>query len=492
MMRAPTTAELALGVIACGFENAQIDGLPRFGGYLLFARNGEAIAGVRAIVDALRARHSGEPPPIVAIDQEGGRVARLRTGLESIPSMMALGAAGDLDLAQRAGEQTAFDLRRAGCTLDFAPVLDLALEAGNTVIGTRSFGSDPHAVAALGERFARGLRAGGIVPCYKHFPGHGATHVDSHFALPIVDDDEATLRARDLLPFAAVAKPAVAIMACHLVVRAFDGHRPATLSPRIAQTLLRDDLGFMGALVTDCLEMGAVAGDGRTVESAVAALRAGADLLLFSHTPPAALETAQAVERAVESGSFPRSRLEDAFGRVAALRAAAQPPLPLDSFAPHPGVGREAARRAITVLRGLPHADPTASCVLNFGGERASLRREAPALEELEVALDPREDDLDRALAFVAHHGRRPIALARRAHLHPAQAAAINRVVERYPDALVISMLEPFDLPCFADARHLLAAYGDDEAAIGGLADVIFGGSMAQGRLPVSGALAIG
>ncbi len=131
---------------------------------------------------------------------------RLRDGVEPMPPMMALGAADDLELARRAGEQIAFDLRRAGCTMDFAPVLDLALDPRNTVIGTRSFGADPQQVAELGAAFGRGLRAGGILPCYKHFPGHGATAVDSHEALPAIEADEATLRARDLVPFAAVAR----------------------------------------------------------------------------------------------------------------------------------------------------------------------------------------------------------------------------------------------------------------------------------------------
>ena len=487
-----STAELALGVIASGFENGRIDELPRFGGYLLFAANGEDAACVRELTDALRARHAGGTPPIVGIDQEGGRVARLRHGVEPMPSMMALGAAGDLDLAQRAGEQIAFDLRRAGCTLDFAPVLDLALEPENLVIGTRSFGSDPAAVVTLAERVARGLLAGGVVPCYKHFPGHGSTHVDSHVALPVVDADEATLRARDFAPFAAVAKNAPAMMAAHVVLRAIDPDRPASLSPRVGVSLLRGEFGFGGAYITDCLEMGAVSGEGKTVGASVTALRAGADLLLFSHQPELAAQAARAIEKAVETGDVPRSRLEEAYAHVTALRKAGQPPLPLNAFPPHPGVGREIARRAITVIRGVPHADPTSSCVLDFGGTRPSLRVEAPVLEQLQLPADPEESDVLHALSFAERTRRRPIVLSRRAHVHPAQANAIERILARFSDALVISMLEPYDIRCFGDARHLLAAYGDDAAAIGGLADVIFGGIIAPGKLPVENAIAVG
>jgi len=492
MMRAISIAELARGVIACGFDNASIDELPRFAGYVLFARNGEDVRSVRSVTDALRARYAGDLLPIVAIDQEGGRVARLREGVEPMPSMMALGAAGDLELAQRAGEQTAFDLRRAGCTLDFAPVMDLALEPRNVVIGTRSIGNDPRKVAALGERFARGLHDGGVVACYKHFPGHGSTHVDSHVALPVVDAGEATLRQRDLLPFALVANDAPAIMATHVLARAFDANAPASLSARVGTTLLRDELGFRGMYATDCLEMGAISRQGTTAESAVAALRAGADLLIFSHHPELAEESALAVERAVETGALPRARLEEAYARVVAVRSAGEPPVPIGEFPPHPGVGREIARRAVTVVRGLPHADPTASCVLDFGADRIGLGKEAPALEVLALSIEPQEVDVDRALAFAAQSRRRPIVLARRAHMHCAQAGAIDRIVEHFADALVVSVLEPYDLHCFGSARHLLATYGDDASAIGGLADVIFGGIMPQGRLPVDYAAAVG
>ena len=217
---------LARGVVLAGFEGETFDpALPQFGGYVLFARNASSLPQVRALTDALRSRAFDDGTvPLVAIDQEGGRVVRLRNGVEPMPSMMALGAAGDLELAGRAGEQVAFDLRRAGCTMNFAPVLDLALHAGNTVIGTRSLGSHPENVAALGAAFGAGLERGGIVPCYKHFPGHGATATDSHAELPRVTDDADTLRARDLVPFAAVAPTAPAM---HGRARRRGGVRPA-------------------------------------------------------------------------------------------------------------------------------------------------------------------------------------------------------------------------------------------------------------------------
>lgn len=475
----------ARGVVAAGFPEGPIDDRTAlYGGYIAFARNCATPAALRAATDALRARTFDGVPPLIAIDQEGGRVARLRDGVEPMPSMMTLGAGGDVDPAVRGGEQTAFDLRRAGCTMNFAPSLDLAVDPGNTVIGTRSLGAEPAVVAALGEAYARGLERGGIVPCFKHFPGHGSTSTDSHQALPVVEEDETTLRARDLAPFAAVAANAPAIMGAHVLVRALDAQRPASLSARIARDLLRGEFGFRGAYVTDCLEMGAVAGLDDGIEPGVIALEAGADLLLVSHDGELAERLVRAIVHAVDSGTLPYERLREAYERVLRLRRIGAPPLPLDESPPHPGVGREIARRGITLVRGLAHADPLTSCAVDFtDGDGPNLSKEAPALVRLRFPLDP--VDAGGVLETVARTGRRPIVLARRAHLHPAQADAIARLLDHFSDAVVVSMLEPFDLPLFERARHVLAAYGDDLAAIGGLADVLFGGSLPQGRLPV-------
>ena len=474
--------ELARGVIVAGIRGSALDpAMPKFGAYVLFNDDGAPVERMRALSDALRARQ--EDSPTIAIDQEGGVVARLREGVETMPPMMALGAAGDLNLTRRAGEQLAFDLRRAGCTLDFAPVLDLALDPRNTVIGTRSFGSDPQRVAALGKSLADGLMAGGITPCFKHFPGHGSTATDSHEALPVVDCSEVELRERDLVPFATVAAQAPAMMNAHVVARALDSEHPATLSARIATGLLREELGFRGTLFTDSLEMGALAGV-QDADVAVAALAAGADMLVFSHRVERALRAADAIVEAVSDGRLPLVRLQEAYARAQSLRKAGSAPLPLDEFPPHPNLGREIARSAITLVRGIAHADPVFSIAVSFGGE-TTLVREAPVLAHVALSLDPAPDEVERLFAELERRKRRPLVLSRRAHLHPLQAAAIARILTGYPDAIVVSLREPFDLPLFGAARHLLAAYGDDPASLGGLADVLFSGHMPAGRLPI-------
>src|SRR5579884_1545569 len=277
--------ELAAGVLCVGFDGtgaADVGSVLRrtpFAGLILFGRNVVSPEQTRALSDAIR---DALPSPIIAVDQEDGRVARLRRGVEELPAMLALAATGDTDLAERAGMQLAFDLRRAGVNVDYAPVLDLMLMRMNTVIGARAFGDDPEQVIRFGDAFARGLRSQGIIPTFKHFPGHGSTEVDSHLDLPAIDLDEQTFRSRDLVPFAQLLPHAEALMTAHIIVRALDAEQPATLSPRILTGLLRGEIGFDGVCFTDCMQMDAIAKGIGSTEGAVEALVAGADCVLIS------------------------------------------------------------------------------------------------------------------------------------------------------------------------------------------------------------------
>ena len=492
---------LAAGVVMTGFDGTSLDEptvarltqLP-FAGYILFARNVDRLESVRALTDRLR--ELSEPPPIVAIDQEGGRVARIRDGVEELPPMMALGATRDRDLAFRAGAQLGHDLRRAGITHDFAPVADLALDAANTVIGARAFASSPQLVIQLAGAFARGMGDAGMGSTIKHFPGHGSTSVDSHVALPVLDAGAATLRARDLEPFRMLLPEVTSVMAAHVVARAFDDALPASLSPKLLTGILRDEWGFNGVCFTDCMQMDAIARGVGTVEGVAAAIAAGADCAIVSHDPDLAAAAVMHLASEVEAGRIPRSRVEEAYARTMRLRAAASPPLPLDDPAPHAGIGREIARRAVTCIRGVAHADSTASVVVSFEGAtvegaqgrldlRASLRSQAPALAEIVVSLEPAAQEAAAVLDALEQQRRRPIVLARRARELASQRACIEGIIDRCPDTIVVCAREPFDAPLFARAKHLLATYGDTPVSLQGLADVLFGDGDAQGVLPV-------
>jgi beta-N-acetylhexosaminidase len=490
---------LAAGVLCVGFEGTRIE--PEFeaklrqtplAGLILFARNIESLAQTRALTDAIR---EILPDPIIAIDQEGGRVARLRDSVEELPAMLALAATGDVGLAERAGAQLGFDLRRAGVNVDYAPVLDLALYKMNTVIGARSFGDDPQQVVEFAGAFARGLRSQGIVPTYKHFPGHGSTAVDSHLDLPRIDLDEATFRSRDLMPFAALLPSAEAVMTAHIVVRSLDPDQPATLSRSVLTELLRRELGFSGVCFTDCMQMDAIAKGVGSAQGAVEALIAGADCVLISHDYNIARESIDLIVDAVAEGRLTRERLEEAFRRVQTLRLKLQPPLALDAKPPHAGVGNEIGRRAVTLIRGSAHADANSSIVLTFEGttvegvqgvhtEHAALARNVP---QIRLPLDPDPYDVRAAIAELRESGKRPIVLMRRAHVYARQLEAVQRVLEAFPDALVVSTREPFDAFDAGAAQNVLCTYGDDRPSMIGLAEVIFNGVEPSGRYPLHG-----
>src|SRR5579862_5955537 len=243
-----SSRELAASVVMVGVAGLELDATFReayaatpFGGVILFGRNVKSMAQVRALADSLRALHN--PSPLVAIDQEGGRVARLRDGVTELPPMMALGAAGSTSLCEQAGEQLAFDVRRAGVSVDFAPVLDLAVDPRNVAIGARAFGDNAAVVSDLSRAFIAGMERGGIAAVGKHFPGHGDTATDSHTDLPVVEATEEVLRSRDLRPFQALPASA-SIMAAHVIARAFDPATPASLSHRLLTDLLRNEWKF--------------------------------------------------------------------------------------------------------------------------------------------------------------------------------------------------------------------------------------------------------
>jgi beta-N-acetylhexosaminidase len=490
---------LAAGVVCVGFDGPriepQLEAVLRetpFAGLILFARNVESLEQTRALTDRIREILRS---PIIAIDQEGGRVARLRDNVEELPAMLALAATGDTELAQRAGAQLAFDLRRAGVNVDYAPVLDLMMMRMNTVIGARAFGDEPEQVIRFADAFARGLRSQGIVPTFKHFPGHGSTEVDSHLDLPAIDLDEQTFRTRDLAPFAALLPGAEALMTAHIIVRSLDAANSATISQKILTDVLREEIGFGGVCFTDCMQMDAIAKGIGTTEGAVQAVIAGADCVLISHSIDLALESIDRIVEAVESGRLSRERLEEAYARVQTLRAKLQAPLPLDAPPPHSGVGREIGRRAVTVVRGSADAQASAGIIVSFEGattegvqglhtEHASLAGGGD-VPELRFPLDPNPEQVDALIGDLRKRAKRPIVLMRRAHVYSGQAAAVRAVLEAFPDALLVSTREPFDAFMFDSARHVLCTYGDDKPSMQGLSDVLFGGAPIEGRFPL-------
>lgn len=289
------------------------------GGVILFKRNVESPRQVAELVRALKT-HAGRPL-LASVDQEGGRVARLRGApFTSLPPMRQLGLSGDAALVERAGRLLALEVRALGFDVDFAPVLDVDTNPANPVIGDRSFHRDATEVARLGVALGRGLEQGGVASCGKHFPGHGDTAKDSHLDLPSLPHALERLRQVELLPFAHWAKAGLAsVMTAHVIFDALDPGVPATMSPRVLDGLLRRELGYQGVVVSDDLEMKAIS-EHFTVERAVVeGTRAGVDCFLVCHHPDVQRRAIEALVHAVERGEVSRERLAEARARVAAL-----------------------------------------------------------------------------------------------------------------------------------------------------------------------------
>jgi len=313
----------------------------RIGGVTLFARNVGEPEETRALVRELHALAPDDAPLCVAIDQEGGRVQRLRTPWTEFPPMRAIGANADPDMTRAIAEAIGIELADAGFDLDFAPCCDVDSNPDNPVIGDRSFGRTPADVERHAMAFIEGLQSAGVAACAKHFPGHGDTIVDSHLTLPRLALSLERLREIELPPFhAAHAAGVASMMTAHVVLEALDADRPATLSPR-ALALLRNEVGYDGLVFTDDLEMKAIADHHRPGEIVDWALTAGVDAFLVCSLD----DLRDAVLEALEE--MPRERLSASLERMARFKArwlnpASQRPEPKGP--PYPGHRALAAR----------------------------------------------------------------------------------------------------------------------------------------------------
>ena len=313
--------ELAARLLIVGFPgrtpSADVERLIARGisGVVLFSRNVGVPGEVRELTTRLKRRAAR--PFLVSIDQEGGKVARLKDGFTPLPPFRALGETGDAELARALGAVIGSELAAVGVDWNFAPVLDIDTNPENPVIGARSLAREPETVARLGVAFAEGLCESGVAACAKHFPGHGDTQQDSHFALPRLPHSLERLRAVELVPFrAAIGARIPSIMTAHVVFEALEPELPATMSTHVVGGLLRGQLGYTGVVVTDDLEMKAIADHYPIEDVAVRAVMAGVDCLLCCHDADLAERAISAIVSGVKAGLLPEARLAEAADRM--------------------------------------------------------------------------------------------------------------------------------------------------------------------------------
>jgi beta-N-acetylhexosaminidase len=332
---------MAGNVIVCGFAGLEAPATihrwlseQSVAGLILFKRNIDGVDQAAALIASCTARSDPALPILVCVDQEGGRVARFGEPVLRLPPMQTLAAAGDTRLTRDAAKVLGRQLRAIGINLDFAPVLDVDTNPDNPVIGDRAFGCTPDVVIEHALTFADGLQDGGVLSCGKHFPGHGDTDLDSHVALPTLRHDRARLDEVELRPFRAAAQRVPSVMTAHVIFEAVDRNVPATMSAAAIGQLLREDLGFEGAVFSDDLEMKAVTKRYSVEEAGVLAIEAGCDLLLVCSDLEAAARLREALAAEASRSSAFHARLTEARSRADALRGrvrALPPAVPLQN-----------------------------------------------------------------------------------------------------------------------------------------------------------------
>lgn len=472
-------------------------------------------------------QEQADVPLLIAADMENGPGMRLNGGVvmpygmvlgggTEFPPLMALGATGDERLAFELGRITALEARAVGVHMIYAPVVDVNNNPANPIINTRSYGEDPASVARLAAAHVRGLQQYGTLATAKHFPGHGDTGVDSHIDLPIITAGPERVDSVELPPFrAAIAAGVAGVMSAHIAFPALTGDTaPATLSPRLIQGLLREELGFQGLVVTDALRMGGIVRRYGNAQAAVQAVLAGADVLLMPPDIPTAID---AVVAAVERGEISRERIDRSVRRLlrakAALRLHERRTVDLDRVAEtvgareHRAVAAEIAARSITAVRDrdglLPLSrdrvrralsivytddyDPIAGRTFQrtlaglLPGTRAVSidARTTPAQLDSLLAV---ADSVDAVLfsPFV-----RVIASKGDISIAPHVAEFVARVAERRP-TIVTSFGNPYVLSQFAGVGTYVLAWGPQDVLQQAAARALTGEAPITGRLPIS------
>ncbi len=467
--------------------------------------------GIRRLTDAIQAaRPAGTPPLLIAADQEGGQLIGLGEGTTPFAGAMALGAAGDEDLAERVAAAMARELRALGVNVDYAPVCDLADDPANPALGIRSFGDDPEAVGRLAAATVRGLQGEGVAATVKHFPGGGHAAADPHHELPHIGRTTAELAEQELVPFrAALGAGARMVMTGHFALAGDDEDLPASLSPAVLRELLRGPLRFEGVTVTDALDMRALAQGSAQVVDAIVALRAGEDVLLGTADEPALERLEEGLAQAQRRGLIDAADDAAAERRLGGLRRWLggwdPPPRDVVGCREHEALAAELARRSITLVRnddGLlplkPGADARIAVVHSLPADltpadtsstvpptlASALRRRLPDVEEILLPPVPGEADLAGLAGALAAFDLVVVGTFS-AHLQPAQAELAAAVLASGRPTVTVALRTPWDLPAYPAARTHCCSYGILRPSMEALAAALVGEEPFAGRLPV-------
>ncbi|MEO6888458.1 MAG: beta-N-acetylhexosaminidase [Ktedonobacteraceae bacterium] len=490
------------------------------GGIILFSRNVQDTRQLLELTNSLQitARAAGHRYPLlIAIDQENGMVQRLGDDAIGFPGNMALGAIGSEQLVYDVAQATGRELKACGINMNLAPVVDVNNNPANPVIGVRSFGEDARDVARLTSAAVKGYRAAGVITCLKHFPGHGDTAVDSHLSLPTIPYTLERLQAIELAPFrSGIAAGADSVMIAHIHFPSLMPREvlPATVSPAIVRELLREQLGFAGVIISDCLEMQAVADTIGVGPGSVMALQAGIDLVLISHKYARQLAGIEAIQAALRTGALSPETVSRAAERVLQLKERflswEDLPLPGTTIAASSEADQQLRDRAYALSTTLVRNDegllplrlePDEDVLLIFPQRDSwtqvedrqypykffieSVRQHHPRVTVLSITPDSTDaayEEIDRAARAAAI----TIMVTVNAYQDRRQVDLMQRLLHAGRPIVGLAVYNPYDLLAFPELSTYLVTYEYTRPALASAVRVLFGEQQPQGHLPVS------
>ena len=483
----------------------------KVGSIILFSRNIESAEQVAKLNRQLQliAQENNHPNPlIIATDQENGIVRRLSTTVAEFPGNMTLGAVNDLQTTYDVSQATAKVIKSLGINMNLAPVLDCNSNPENPVIGVRSFGESAQHVATHGVEFIKGHQSAEVLTSGKHFPGHGNTYRDSHNEIPVVSSSYEELRKVELVPFiAAIKNDVVSLMVSHVHYSAIDHHEkvPASLSKNVISGLLRNELGFDGLVLTDCLEMNAVSQTVGVAEGALRALQSGADMPIISHTYSEQIKAIDRIEQAVLDGELGHDVIEKALERISKVKKGfLQWPTENENnvvtekdITNYRSLAKSTYERGVTIVKQTyPFSAQdikNVHAIWMLGNQRTiaedgndirlSIRH---LMETSDIKVSEQwlpvnftsivntGDESDIVVLFTDYQ-----------QIDDEVMEIIDSSIDKRK-LVVVAVKSPYVLSCFTNVQALIACYDPSECAIQACVDVIVGKYMPSGVLPVT------
>lgn len=443
-------------------------------------------------------------PPFIMIDQEGGMVARLSENMGNIPGAMAISATGDSHNAYTAGYYTGLQLKELGINFNLAPVMDINSNPSNPIIGCRSYGDTPEKVSEYALQMAKGLDDAGVLSCAKHFPGHGDVSTDSHVTLPCVDKELDELEKLELVPFKkGIENKIPAIMSAHILFPKVEKDRiPATMSRKILTDILRKEMGFKGLILTDCLEMQAIKKFYGVEEGALAAFKAGADIIMISHTPSYFPEVISRIEVAIKDGSITAESIRESADRILSYKEKYLKCIKEDKSSQEFKEKIEDIREQTLTL--VSKADYplridldtlfisprpfNVGLVGNVKEDVASsfceILAEKFGAKALVISENPSEEEIERA-AELANKSSFVVVGTYNAHVFRGQLKLIEKVLEKNPKAAIFALRNPYDLRDIPDTVWKYAAFEYTLPMINLIGKLLNNEIRVTGKLPV-------